>query len=76
LITIMKKKELQDIKAKSPADLAKLVDSKRVEIDKAVLEIGVQKEKNLKKAKNAKKELAQLLTLIKEKELVEKETKK
>jgi ribosomal protein L29 len=47
--------------------------TKKVEIDKSILEIGVQKEKNLKKAKNTKKELAQILTLIKEKELVGKE---
>lgn len=65
----MKKKELQEIKAKSVADLTKLANTKRVEIDKALLEIGVQKEKNLKKAKITKKDLAQILTLIKEKEL-------
>jgi len=65
----MKKKEFTDLKAKSVADLTKLANTKRVEIDKALLEIGVQKEKNLKKAKITKKDLAQILTLIKEKEL-------
>jgi ribosomal protein L29 len=69
----MKKKEFTDLKTKSIADLAKLAMTKKVEIDKSILEIGVQKEKNLKKAKNTKKELAQILTLIKEKELVGKE---
>ncbi|MGD0522983.1 MAG: hypothetical protein ABSA43_00260 [Candidatus Microgenomates bacterium] len=71
----MKKKDLGELKAKSIADLSKLAGVKRTEVDKTLLEIGVQKEKNLKKAKNLKKDLAQILTLIREKELVE-ETKK
>lgn len=70
----MKTKDFAELKNKSIADLAKLAMAKKVEIDKSILEIGVQKEKNLKKAKNTKKDLAQILTLIKEKELAGKST--
>lgn len=65
----MKKKELQTFKDKKLEELKKAVQEKRVEIAKASAEMYAGKEKNLKKAKNAKRELAQVLTLLRQKEL-------
>lgn len=65
----MKKKDLQTFKDKKIEELTKIVQEKRVEISKAAAEMYAGKEKNLKKAKNAKRELAQMLTILRQKEL-------
>ena len=70
----MKKKDLQAFKDKKIEDLRKVVSDKQMEISKVVTEMYAGKEKNLKKTKNLKRELAQVLTLLRQKEL-EGETK-
>ena len=65
----MKKKDLQAFKDKKIEDLRKVVSDKQMEISKVVTEMYAGKEKNLKKTKNLKRELAQVLTLLRQKEL-------
>lgn len=72
----MKKKDLGELRNKELKDLKKLSLEKAKEVGKVDLEIKTQKEKNLKKARNLRKELAQLLTIVREKEILEKEVKK
>jgi ribosomal protein L29 len=72
----MKKKELTDIKVKKSEELIGLVKDKKLKLSKVQVEIKAGKEKNLKKIKNLKKDIAQILTIAKEKEIVEKEGKK
>ena len=71
----MKKKELTDIKVKKSEELIGLVKDKKLKLSKVQVEIKAGKEKNLKKIKNLKKDIAQILTIAKEKEIVEKEGK-
>lgn len=71
----MKTKDFKELKAKETKDLVKMVMAKKDELAKTVPSLKVGKEKNLKKASLLKKEVAQLLTLIREKEILKKETK-
>ena len=64
----MKIKELKDLRIKEVKDLYTLVAKKEVEVIKNAVKISGAKEKNLKLLKIAKKEIAQILTIIKEKE--------
>ena len=63
----MKIKELKDLRIKEVKDLYTLVAKKEVEVIKNAVKISGAKEKNLKLLKMAKKEIAQILTIIKEK---------
>ena len=76
----MKKKDISDLRTKKLEDLLKLVSDKKKEIGKVALKIKSGEEKNLKKVKNLKLEVARILTIVKEKEIIEiktaKETKK
>ena len=63
----MKIKELKDLRTKEIKDLNALVAKKKVEVIKNAVKISGAKEKNLKLLKMAKKEIAQILTIIKEK---------
>lgn len=67
----MKKTEFKNLKTKKIEELKKLVRPKKLEITKTLAKIAGGQEKNLKKARNLKKELAQMLTIIKEMEIVE-----
>lgn len=69
----MKRKELQTLRGKKIAELSKLVIEKKQEILTFSTKVKASKEKNLKKAKNLKKEVAQILTIIREIELSKKE---
>jgi ribosomal protein L29 len=71
----MKKKDFDQIKNKSREDLEKVVSEKRAELTETNTLSGVSGEKNKKKAKTLRREIAQILTLIKEKEIVEKISK-
>jgi large subunit ribosomal protein L29 len=72
----MKKNELNEHKNKTLQELNDMVDGKKLEIIKVTMEIKAGKEKNFKKAGNLRKNLAQIKTIIKEKELAnEKEEK-
>ena len=69
----MKKKELTNLLTKDVEYLTDLVAKKRIEFIKIKAEMKVSKEKNLKKTKNLRRDLAQVLTILKEKEIFQKE---
>jgi len=71
----MKKREFKDLKVKEEKELIKLVTEKRTELFKTIPNLAVKQEKNLKKAKNLRKEIAQIKTFLREKEIVSEETK-
>lgn len=71
----MKKSELTKLRSKKADVLGKTVTDKRLDLVKVSADIKASKEKNLKKAKNLRRDIAQILTLISEKELIEKETR-
>lgn len=72
----MKKADLQSFKTKSMEDLKKLVEEKKKAAIEARLKALSGQEKNLKLVKNLRVEIARILTLIKEKSIVEKIEKK
>lgn len=65
----MKKKELTDIKGKSIKDLNKLVFTKKLEAKKSKMNTVAGKVKNLREFKNIRRDIAQILTVIKEKQI-------
>lgn len=73
----MKKKELQEVKGKTVLEVAKAVKEKRDQIPLLRLELKMGKHGNLRVVKNARRELAQLKTLLREKKAIlgEKERK-
>lgn len=71
----MKKNELQKIRIKKTGEFKKMADKKKMELAKAIVERGAGREKNPKKAKNIRRDIAQILTILKEKELLEQEKK-
>lgn len=72
----MKKKDLNALRAKKKEELKKMVDEKKLELFKFTAKLKVGEEKNLKKGFFLRKEMAKLLTIIKENELLAKEDKK
>lgn len=68
----MKKKDFTGLKAKTIKDLASLVQNKRTEAKKLKMEIAAGKSKNLKGYKSARRDIAQVLTVIREKQIIEK----
>ncbi len=72
----MKKKDLQDLRNKKIVELDKIVDKKKKESIMADIKMGTGQEKKIKKVKNLKREIAQILTIIREKQIIEKESKK
>lgn len=69
----MKKKELNELKTKTAEDLAKMVEKKREELGKVKRDILEGKEKNLRKGKLVRHEIAQILTI---KGIIERENNK
>lgn len=67
----MKKKEFNELKTKSIKDLKKLAADKKMEAEKAKMKILGGREKNLKLKRNLASEIAKILTLVREKEIVE-----
>ncbi|MBI4157687.1 50S ribosomal protein L29 [Candidatus Woesebacteria bacterium] len=67
----MKKNDLKNLRTKKTKELRDTISKKKLEIAKILAKISAGQEKNLKKAKNLKKELAQTMTVIKEMEIVE-----
>ncbi len=72
----MKKKDLTDLRNKDLDALKKLLTSKKGEAESAKVKMLSGQEKNLKVFKNLKIEVAKIATIMKEKEIVEKMTKK
>jgi ribosomal protein L29 len=68
----MKRKEFNDLRTKDLKALKKLAMEKKLEAAKKRMEIVGGKEKNLKATNNLRHDLAQILTLIREKEIIEK----
>ncbi len=60
---------------KKTEDLRKIVSEKKLELMKLLSNKASKGDKNLKKGRNLKKEIAQILTIIKEKEIIGKESK-
>lgn len=67
----MKVKDLKSLRSKSTKDLKKLVEEKRTELLKVKADVKTGSKKNLKAHMNLRKEIAQTLTLIREKEIIE-----
>ena len=71
----MKKKNIKELRANEIGQLNKLVAEKKLEIIKVKAQMAAHKEKNLKSVRNLRKDLAQILTIIGEKELLDQNTK-
>lgn len=67
----MQKKELAANRDKTLPSLYKEVDKVRLEIAKTKINMATAKEKNLKKVSNLNHDLTQMLTIIREKEILE-----
>lgn len=65
----MKIKNLKDLITKEVKDLEKMVSKDRLELSRNAVKIAGGKEKNLKKSWALRKEIAQILSVVKEKEL-------
>ncbi len=68
----MKKKEIIDLRSKDIEALKKIAYEKKLEAGKIKTKIAGGKEKNLKAFTNLRRDLARALTLIREKEIIEK----
>ena len=66
---IMKKAELTKLRAKGVDVLKKMAADRRIELTKVKADTKAAREKNLKKVKNLRRDIAQILTLVREKEL-------
>lgn len=67
----MKKQDLKVLRKKSKKELEKQIDKKRLELAKHAVKLKIGKKKNLKKGRLLKREIAQILTVIRENELIE-----
>lgn len=63
----MKKKELQELQTKSSQELQKMYFEKKAEIGKLKLELATGKHKNFRVVKNARRDLAQIATILQQK---------
>lgn len=71
----MKRKDLVDLRSKEVKDLNKILGEKKAELEKVMVNVPAGKEKNLKKANNLRRDISQILTIIREKEIRKKEEK-
>lgn len=72
----MKSKDLKTLRNKNRQDLKKVLTDKKEELAKSYIRMKGGQEKNLKKSWRLRKDIAQILTLIREKEMSKKSTKK
>ncbi|MBI3397459.1 50S ribosomal protein L29 [Candidatus Woesebacteria bacterium] len=72
----MKKEEIKNLRNKPVKDFGKMLSDKKKELVNARASIFAGKEKNIKKARNLRVEIAKILTIRHEKEILEDETKK
>lgn len=68
----MKKKEKTELRKKTQQELGKSLADKKLELLKAMANMKAGKDKNLKKVKLIRREIAQISTIIHEMELGEK----
>ncbi len=69
----MKKKNIDDLRSKKTEELKKSVMGKKKELALFMSEIVLQKEKNVKKGKLLRMEIARMLTLVRERDIAGKE---
>lgn len=69
----MKRNDLIKLRGKAKEELKGLAEVKKLEFMKVEANIKAKREKNLKKAKILRHELSQVLTILREKELMEKD---
>ncbi|MDO8599926.1 MAG: 50S ribosomal protein L29 [bacterium] len=63
----MKKKDLQDFKSKEPMAIETAILGKVLDVRRLTAEIGLGRQKNTSLAKLARRDLAQLKTIVREK---------
>ena len=68
----MKRKDYADLKGKTVGELTKMISVKKTEAVKKKMQSLAGKEKNLKAYRNLRAEIAKILTLVREKEILEK----
>ena len=68
----MKRKDYTELKGKTVKELVKLASTKKAEAVKSKMKILGGKEKNIKLYRQIRAEIAKILTLIREKEILEK----
>jgi ribosomal protein L29 len=66
----MNKKDLVGLKNKNEKDLADLLSKKKIEAEEVKMSVLAGKEKNSRKHKFLRREIAQILTIIREKEKI------
>jgi len=69
----MKKNDLFGIRVKDKDSIFKIAAKKRQELNILAAKMPTKGDKNLKKLKNLKKELSQVLTLLREREIIDEE---
>lgn len=69
----MKKKKIGDLRLIKTDELKKIVLEKKKELALLMSEIVLQKEKNVKKGRLLRREIARMLTLLRERDIVDKE---
>jgi len=67
----MKIKEFNELRSKNIKELKKIALEKKLEAERAKMKIFSGKEKNLKVKRNLSREVAKILTLVREKEIIE-----
>lgn len=72
----MKINELNKLKKKEKQELEKISADNKIELVKIRAEVSAGNENNNKKIKNLKRDIAQILTVIREKELLEEVSEK
>jgi ribosomal protein L29 len=72
----MKRKDYTDLKEKTIKELVKMASAKKAEAIKKKMEILGGKEKNIKLHRQIRAEVAKILALVREKEILEKLTLK
>ncbi len=68
----MKKKDVDNLKSKTVEDLTKMVFDKKLKLGSTKADIISSREKNLKMMKNLRRDISQILTVIRQKEIVRK----
>lgn len=71
----MKKKDLTDLRKKTISELTAMVEKKVAEVAKLKLELPSGKTKNVHAARSARRDLAQIKTIIGEKRVIEEKEK-
>lgn len=72
----MKKKDLKDLREKGIKEINKAVAKNKQEVAMTGAKMKAGQEKKIKKVKHLRREIAQMLTIIREKEILEEESKK